>query len=685
MRALRTNSHTLAQSRVLNSAGTLHPCCFPHYLRMDHNTIGASSRLLPPFPPGCHANNLSISPHPPPRNTPFSPTTSRARLRSTVPTPSTAPDASPSSFTAPRALESIDRTDHGKFVRFLHLASPYVVGHRSRVFVIVIPGEVMTKTEHLARFLEDILLLHGLGVSLVLVAGAKEIIDRELASIGQEARWDGAYRVTDAETMKIAVAAAGSISTEIAAQLSRAPSIPMMRRHARGEGRFHFAPAVQVVSGNYVTAKRRGIVNGTDYGFMGQVRFVQREAIRSQLDAGNIVLLTNVGVSASGELLNCNAYDVATHAAVELNADKLLCLTGEDVRKLRLPHYLPLDDAESLIRALTACGPDDEECNVNASLEVLGRGKVYSGDEGEDAGSESDDGWTSRFWHAFPNGYVNSSSSSASSFSLAAPASALGMTSTSSSRSSNRNGNGSTAQGQSPEMLLDLDSWQQIGFPSAVLAAVVACRQGVSRAHLIDIEQDGAMLLELYTRDGITGVCMIAADLYEGIRPAEAMDVNGIVRLLLAFTADGHDIPFAPEDAGNYVSRCTVIEREGRVLGVAVCLSLGEAPDKVSTAEIVAFVVEPSVRRQGLGDSLLDYVEQRLRRQGFRRVVIVADQGSYEWFAQRGFALAGAAASSDLIPEERRKRARPVSKLFVKSILEVDAALDAPAGKRIGF
>lgn len=46
-------------------------------------------------------------------------------------------------------------------------------------------------------------------------------------------------------------------------------------------------------------------------GFMGQVRFVQEIAIRQQLEAGNIVLLTNVGVSASGELLNCNVYDVS--------------------------------------------------------------------------------------------------------------------------------------------------------------------------------------------------------------------------------------------------------------------------------------------------------------------------------------------------------------------------------------
>ncbi len=107
--------------------------------------------------------------------------------------------------------------------------------------------------------------------------------------------------------------------------------------------------------------------------------------MRAQLDAGNIVCLTNIGYSAAGELLNwyetvckhpalnsrsahslnyesvvrltsypglhfpSNAYDVATHAAVELRADKLLCLTGIDVKDLNLPQWLPLDDAEDLI------------------------------------------------------------------------------------------------------------------------------------------------------------------------------------------------------------------------------------------------------------------------------------------------------------------------------------------------
>lgn len=63
-----------------------------------------------------------------------------------------------------------------------------------------------------------------------------------------------------------------------------------------------------------------------------QVRFIARDAIRRQLDNDNIVLLSNLGFTAAGEVLNCNTFDVGLHAAVELGADKLICLHLDDVK-----------------------------------------------------------------------------------------------------------------------------------------------------------------------------------------------------------------------------------------------------------------------------------------------------------------------------------------------------------------
>ena len=88
----------------------------------------------------------------------------------------------------------------------------------------------------------------------------------------------------------------------------------MVRRHARGgEGlqqqqQHHYGPALQTVSGNYVAAKRKGVVGGVDYQLTGVVRFVQAEAVHRQLAAGCVVLLSNLGYSAAGETLNCDIY-----------------------------------------------------------------------------------------------------------------------------------------------------------------------------------------------------------------------------------------------------------------------------------------------------------------------------------------------------------------------------------------
>lgn len=78
------------------------------------------------------------------------------------------------------------------------------------------------------------------------------------------------------------------------------------------------------------------------------VRFVQADALKQQLELGHVVLLNSLAYSAAGEVLNCNSYDVATHAAIELAADKFICVL-DGVDDLNLPQWLPLGDAEDLI------------------------------------------------------------------------------------------------------------------------------------------------------------------------------------------------------------------------------------------------------------------------------------------------------------------------------------------------
>ncbi len=86
----------------------------------------------------------------------------------------------------------------------------------------------------------------------------------------------------------------------------------------------------------------------TNEALLGAVRFVQADAVRQQLELGHVVLLSSLAYSAAGEVLNCNSYDVATHAAIELGADKFICVL-DGLPDMQLPQWLPLGDAEKLI------------------------------------------------------------------------------------------------------------------------------------------------------------------------------------------------------------------------------------------------------------------------------------------------------------------------------------------------
>ena len=91
-----------------------------------------------------------------------------------------------------------------------------------------------------------------------------------------------------------------------------------------------------------------------------QVRFVQAVAIQRQLNGGHIVLLGNLAYSAAGEVLNCDCYSVATQAAIDLQADKLFCLTTPDLQPFDLPHWLPISDAERLLTSLMQSKDGDQ-------------------------------------------------------------------------------------------------------------------------------------------------------------------------------------------------------------------------------------------------------------------------------------------------------------------------------------
>lgn len=293
--------------------------------------------------------------------------------------------------------------------------------------------------------------------------------------------------------------------------------MPMVRRHARTEkGEFHYAAAMHVVSGNYIAARRLGVVNGVDYGYTGAVRFVHAPAIHAQLDVGNVVLLSSLGYSANGELLNCNTFDVAVRAAVECGADKVICLHLDEVARLGLPEWLSVPSAEARLREIDpSFAPGRRLAFKDSSDEALGS-RVGAGgtrlvEDGTGGGGGARAGDSVLRAVRITRGALQGQT--------------VQQWGEAAGEGRRRGGGDVQAEGAAARGLPETFR-KPSAIPSAVMAVYEACRGGVKRAHLVDARLDGGLLLELYSRDGVG--TMISADFYEGIRRAGPLDVPAV-------------------------------------------------------------------------------------------------------------------------------------------------------------
>ena len=235
--------------------------------------------------------------------------------------------------------------DNSQYVKWFRHSSPYINAHRGKTFVLMLEGDAIVD-DNFAHIVQDIALLNSLGVRLVIVHGARPQIDQALNVLNIKSQFHGELRITDQAALNAVRAAIGIVKSDIEARLSIGlPNTPM-----------HGA-RIRVVSGNFVTAKPKGVIDGIDFQHTGEVRRIDRRAIGQQLDQGNIVLLSSCGYSPSGEMFNLAAEDVATQAAIALAAEKLI-LMGED-------EGLPATDSDSeIISQITS----DELSDLIASL-----------------------------------------------------------------------------------------------------------------------------------------------------------------------------------------------------------------------------------------------------------------------------------------------------------------------------
>ncbi|MBO1531931.1 amino-acid N-acetyltransferase [Psychrobacter sp. F1192] len=169
-----------------------------------------------------------------------------------------------------------------------------------------------------------------------------------------------------------------------------------------------------------------------------------------------------------------------------------------------------------------------------------------------------------------------------------------------------------------------------------------ACRQGVHRTHIISYAKSGALLEELFTRDG-SGT-LISHDPYEEIRHANIDDVVGLTKLLAPLEEQGILVARSRERLEQEIDNYSVIERDGMILGCAALYPLDD-----DSAEVACVAVHPEYRNGSRGNDLLAFLEQQARSHGLDKLFVLTTRTAH-WFVEHGFAEVDASA----LPKSRQ-------------------------------
>jgi amino-acid N-acetyltransferase len=423
------------------------------------------------------------------------------------------------------------------FVPWFRAVAPYMHAYRGKTFVVAMAGELIAAGK-LNAFVQDLAILHAMGIRLVLVHGFRPQVNEQLAAKGHVSRFSHGLRITDAVALDAAQEAAGQLRFEIEAAFSQGlPNTPMANS------------TVRMVSGNFLTARPVGIVDGVDFMHSGLVRRVDAIAIRRAFDIGALVLLSPFGFSPTGEAFNLTMEDVATSTAIALRADKLLFLT--EVPGIRE-------------------NPQDVEAAIDTELALADAKRMLA----------------------------------------ALPA---------------------------PTQPSDAAFYLQ--------HCVRACEGGVERSHILPFATDGALLLEVFTHDGIG--TMVVDEKLESLREATADDVGGILQLIEPFERDGTLVRRERTEIERDIANYTVIEHDGIIFGCAALYPYPEA----RTGEMAALTVSAQVQGQGDGERILKRIEQRAKAMGLDSIFVLSTR-TMHWFIKRGFVQ----VDPEHLPEARKRK-----------------------------
>ncbi len=253
-------------------------------------------------------------------------------------------------------------------------ALPYIQEYAGEIIVVKYGGNAMINEELKEAVIEDIVLLNLVGIKAVLVHGGGPEISEMLKKIGKESEFVKGLRYTDQETMDIVqMILCGKVNKNLVSLFEKAG------------GR---AVGLAGMDGGLFKAVRLTDPDGTDYGYVGEIREVNEQIILNMLEEGFIPVVSSVAAGMDEETnYNINADTAAEKLAVALKAKKLILLT--DVRGLmRTPGddstmipELKVSEVPVLIKAGVISGGmiPKVECCVEAVRQGVERANIQDG------------------------------------------------------------------------------------------------------------------------------------------------------------------------------------------------------------------------------------------------------------------------------------------------------------------
>jgi len=189
--------------------------------------------------------------------------------------------------------------------------------------------------------------------------------------------------------------------------------------------------------------------------------------------------------------------------------------------------------------------------------------------------------------------------------------------------------------------------------------AIRACEHGVERVHFVERRLDGALLLELFSRDGVG--TMLSKDPFENLRQATIDDVGGVIALIAPLEKAGVLVKRSREKLETEIGYFVVQERDGAIIA---CAALYPYPQE-QMAELACVAVDPRYHGTKRGDALLAFMEQQALSDKIKSLFVMTTRTAH-WFQERGFV----AAILDDLPMTKKQlyNYQRQSKIFIKHL-----------------